>query len=103
MIVEQRDYHVITGKLPELVKLYETEGIELQQSYLGSLLGVFTTDIGALLHSAPDRRHRKTRCCHLDRPEKELGERRALWIEYQQDPCQLGRKLFKKLQPFGSD
>ena len=48
MIVEQRDYHVITGKLDELVKLYETEGIELQQSYLGNLLGVFTTDIGAL-------------------------------------------------------
>ena len=48
MIVEQRDYHVITGKLNELVKLYETEGIELQQSYLGNLLGVFTTDIGAL-------------------------------------------------------
>lgn len=48
MIVEQRDYHAFTGKLNELVKLYETEGIELQQSYLGNLLGVFTTDIGAL-------------------------------------------------------
>ena len=48
MIVEQRDYHVITGKLNELVKLYETEGIELQKSYLGNLVGVFTTDIGAL-------------------------------------------------------
>ena len=48
MIVEQRDYHVFTGKLNELVKLYETEGIELQQSYLGNLLGAYTTDIGAL-------------------------------------------------------
>jgi hypothetical protein len=48
MIVEQRDYHVFTGRLNELVTLYETEGIELQQSYLGNLLGVFTTDIGAL-------------------------------------------------------
>ncbi len=48
MIVEQRDYHVITGKLAELVKLYETEGIELQKSILGHLVGVFTTDIGAL-------------------------------------------------------
>ena len=48
MIVEQRDYHVTTGKLNELVVLYETEGIELQQRYLGNLLGVFTTDIGAL-------------------------------------------------------
>jgi hypothetical protein len=48
VIVEQRDYHVTTGKLNELVALYETEGIELQQRYLGNLLGVFTTDIGAL-------------------------------------------------------
>jgi hypothetical protein len=48
MIVEQRDYHVITGKLNEVVRLYETEGIDLQKRYLGELLGVFTTDIGAL-------------------------------------------------------
>jgi hypothetical protein len=48
MIVEERDYHVTTGKLAELVRLYETEGIELQKSYLGNLIAVFTTDIGAL-------------------------------------------------------
>ncbi len=48
MIVEERDYHVITGKLNELVRLYEAEGIELQRSHLGRLVGVFTTDIGAL-------------------------------------------------------
>jgi hypothetical protein len=48
VIVEQRDYHVITGKLGELVSLYETEGIELQERHLGNLLGVFTTDVGAL-------------------------------------------------------
>ncbi|MCW2976434.1 MAG: domain containing protein [Actinomycetia bacterium] len=48
MIVEERDYHVTTGKLAELVTLYETEGIELQKSYLGNLVAVFTTDIGAL-------------------------------------------------------
>jgi hypothetical protein len=48
VIVEQRDYHVFTGRLNELVRLYETEGIDLQQSHLGNLLGVFTTDIGAL-------------------------------------------------------
>jgi hypothetical protein len=48
VIVEQRDYHVITGKLNELVQLYESEGIELQKSYLGNLVGAFTTDIGAL-------------------------------------------------------
>jgi NIPSNAP len=48
MIVEQRDYHVFTGKLNEVVRMYETEGIALQQEFLGNLLGAFTTDIGAL-------------------------------------------------------
>ena len=48
MIVEQRDYHVYTGKLNELVRLYETEGIALQQEILGGLIGVFTTDVGGL-------------------------------------------------------
>ena len=48
MIVEQRDYHVHIGKLVELVRLYEEGGIALQQEFLGGLIGVFTTDIGAL-------------------------------------------------------
>jgi NIPSNAP len=46
MIVEQRDYHVYTGKLPELVRLYETEGIAIQLQHLGTLVGAFTTDVG---------------------------------------------------------
>ena len=37
MIVEERTYHVITGKLPEVVSMYEQEGIALQQEYLGNL------------------------------------------------------------------
>jgi hypothetical protein len=48
MIVEQRDYHVYTGRLPELVRLYETEGIPLQSKILGGLVGAFTTEIGSL-------------------------------------------------------
>ena len=48
MIVEQRDYHVFTGKLPELLRLYESEGIPLQEEILGGLVAAFTTDIGAL-------------------------------------------------------
>src|SRR6476659_7639701 len=48
MIVEQRDYHVLTGKLNELVRLYADEGIAIQQEHLGGLVGVFTTDVGAL-------------------------------------------------------
>jgi hypothetical protein len=48
MIVEQRDYHIHTGRLKELVGLYEHEGIEIQRQHLGNLIGWFTTDIGAL-------------------------------------------------------
>jgi NIPSNAP len=48
VIVEQRDYHVTTGKLPELVKLYADEGIAIQEEHLGNLLGWFTVDVGAL-------------------------------------------------------
>jgi hypothetical protein len=48
VIVEQRDYHVYTGKLPELIGLYESEGIRLQEEFLGGLVGAFTTDVGAL-------------------------------------------------------
>ena len=48
MIVEQRDYHVYTGKLPDVLRLYEEEGIPLQQEILGGLVAAFTTEIGAL-------------------------------------------------------
>lgn len=48
MIYEQRDYHAYTGKLRQLVELYDGEGIEIQKSHLGTLVGAFTTDVGAL-------------------------------------------------------
>jgi hypothetical protein len=48
LILEQRDYHVFTGRLNELVRLYAEEGIAIQEEILGGLVGVFTTDIGSL-------------------------------------------------------
>jgi hypothetical protein len=48
VIVEQRDYHVYTGKLPELVRLYAEEGLPIQAEVLGGFVAAFTTDIGAL-------------------------------------------------------
>ncbi len=48
MIVEERTYHVTTGKLPELVRLYATEGTAIQQGILGNLIGAFTVDVGEL-------------------------------------------------------
>ena len=46
MIVEERTYHVYTGKLPELVRLYAEEGTHVQQEHLGHLVGAFTVDVG---------------------------------------------------------
>jgi hypothetical protein len=46
LIVEERSYHVYTGKLPELVRLYAEEGTAVQQEHLGNLIGAFTVDVG---------------------------------------------------------
>jgi hypothetical protein len=48
MIVEERTYHVYTGKLPEVVELYANEGSAIQQEHLGHLIGAFTVDVGDL-------------------------------------------------------
>ncbi len=48
MIVELREYHVLTGKLPELVRMYADDGIAIQREVLGGFVGAFTTDVGAL-------------------------------------------------------
>jgi hypothetical protein len=48
VILEQRDYHVYTGTLPEVVRIYGEEGIAIQQEVLGGFVGAFTTEIGAL-------------------------------------------------------
>jgi hypothetical protein len=48
VIVEERTYHVHTGKLPEVVRLYAEEGTQVQQEHLGNLIGAFTVDIGDL-------------------------------------------------------
>jgi hypothetical protein len=48
VIVEERTYHIHTGKLAELVRLYEEEGIAIQLEVLGNLIGWFTVDVGDL-------------------------------------------------------
>jgi hypothetical protein len=44
--VEERTYHVFTGKLAEVVRLYAEEGTHVQQEHLGNLVGAFTVDVG---------------------------------------------------------
>jgi hypothetical protein len=46
VLVEERTYHVYTGKLPEVVRLYAEEGTAVQQEHLGNLVGAFTVDVG---------------------------------------------------------
>jgi NIPSNAP len=46
VLVEERTYHVYTGKLGEVVRMYAEEGTDLQQEHLGHLIGAFTVDIG---------------------------------------------------------
>ena len=46
LIVEERTYHVYTGKLPEVVRMYGDEGTHLQQEHLGNLIGAFTVEVG---------------------------------------------------------
>ncbi len=48
MIVEQRDYHIHTGRMKEVLHLYETEGIIIQKEHLGNLIGWFTVEVGAI-------------------------------------------------------
>lgn len=80
LIVEQRDYHVRTGKLKELVALYETEGIAIQKEILGGLIGWFVTDVGALSTvvsmwayvDAGDRERRRAVLQHDDRWQRFL-------------------------------
>ena len=85
MIVEQRDYHVHTGKLAEVVRLYADEGVALQQEHLGQFLGAFTTDIGAL--------STYTAMWGYD----SFGEREERRAKLQADPR--WQEFLKKLQP----
>lgn len=48
MIVEQRVYKLKTGTLGQYYEYYGTNGLALQQKFLGGLIGYFSTEIGTL-------------------------------------------------------
>lgn len=48
MIVEERNYTLRIGELPEFLRLYEAEGLEPQRRVLGRMVGYFTTEFGTL-------------------------------------------------------
>lgn len=48
MIVEKRVYSIKPGMIGAYLDLYEREGLAVQSSHLGNLVGYFTSDIGRL-------------------------------------------------------
>jgi len=48
MIVDERSYMLVPGKLKEWQALYEKEGLPVQTRILGNLLGFFVADVGTL-------------------------------------------------------
>jgi hypothetical protein len=48
MIYEMRTYRMKVGSVPAYLKLVAEEGIEVQKSHLGELVGYFTSEIGPL-------------------------------------------------------
>ena len=48
MIVEERIYTLQPGKVPEYLKLYESEGMAIQVPILGHMVGYYSTEIGTL-------------------------------------------------------
>lgn len=48
MIVDERSYTLVPGKLKEWAALYEKEGLPVQSRILGNLIGFFVTEVGTL-------------------------------------------------------
>ena len=46
MIVEMREYTLQAGKVPDYLKLYESEGLGIQREILGHLVGYYATEVG---------------------------------------------------------
>lgn len=48
MIVELRTYTLHPGKVPDFLRIYVAEGLEVQTRVLGNLLGYYTTEVGTI-------------------------------------------------------
>ncbi len=48
MIIEQRTYTLLPGKLPEFLNIYEELGLPIQLRILGNLIAAITTEVGPL-------------------------------------------------------
>lgn len=48
MFYEIRTYRLKNGTIPQYLKVVEDEGIEIQKSHLGTLVGYFFSEIGTI-------------------------------------------------------
>ncbi|MGO6711132.1 NIPSNAP family protein [Rhizobium leguminosarum] len=48
MFYEIRTYRLKNGTIPQYLKVVEEEGIEIQKSHLGTLVGYFFSEIGTI-------------------------------------------------------
>lgn len=48
MFIEQRTYTFKAGTVPQFMALYEEEGLAIQKSILGNMVGYFTSEFGTL-------------------------------------------------------
>ena len=48
MIIDHRTYTFHPRKIPEFLKIYESEGLPIQLKHLGNLVGYFVSTIGLL-------------------------------------------------------
>ncbi|QCI65234.1 NIPSNAP family protein [Phreatobacter stygius] len=48
MIVEERIYTLMAGKVADYLKVYENEGLAIQKDMLGTMVGYFSTEFGPL-------------------------------------------------------
>ena len=79
MIVEERIYTLKPGTVPEYLRLYEAEGLEIQRPTLGRLIGYFYTEVGPqneIVHLWAYRDHSERQ----ERRQRLLADDR--WREY---------------------
>jgi NIPSNAP len=50
VIVEMREYTLEAGSVPEYLRIYEAEGLEIQRGILGHLVGYYSTEVGSSVH-----------------------------------------------------
>ena len=45
-----REYTLEAGSVPEYLRLYEEEGLEIQRGILGHMVGYYSTEVGPAVH-----------------------------------------------------